>query len=135
MMARSSMTIALAFAATTVPLAAGTAAAQALYDNPAKGGAPCVVLSRYVADQPTTGLAADGALRRAEAAVENICGRSVEVSLCIDFAEPIDDMTASCSVEILRPRQPSSTHRVEVPVALAGPTWQWRWLPNQANME
>jgi hypothetical protein len=134
MMARSSMTMALAFVATTAPLGIGTAAAQDLYDNPAMGGAPCVVLSRYVSDQPTTGLAADGALRRAEVGVENICGRSVEVSLCINFAEPIDDMTASCIVEILRPRKASSTHRVEVPVALAGPTWEWRWLPNQSTM-
>ncbi len=131
-MARNVLAVAVASLA-GVGLGAGmlsSSPALAEYDNPTMGETPCVVLTRYIADEPTGRRTIGGdVVHRAEVGVANICGRSVEVSVCIGYAEELDGEEESCLVGVLRPWSRSELHTVEAPVQLAGPLVEWRWLP------
>jgi hypothetical protein len=106
-----------------------SSSAQAQYDNPSMGDTPCVVLSRYIGDESTDLRTVGGArVHRAEVGVSNICGRSVEVLLCVDYAEPVDGEEASCFAGLLRPWAQTEIHTIEAATPLAGPTVQWRWV-------
>lgn len=107
----------------------GASPAQAQYDNPAMGDTPCVVLSRYIGDEPTNLRTVGGTrVHRAEVGVSNICGRSVEVLLCVAYAEPVDGEDASCFAGLLRPWAETEIHTIEAATPLAGPTVEWRWV-------
>ena len=107
----------------------GSASAVAQYDNPTMGDVPCVVLSRYIGDELTRRRAVGGAvMHRAEVGIANICGRSVEVSVCVGYAEPVDGVEESCFSGFLRPWSSTEIHTVEAPVQLAGPVIEWRWV-------
>jgi len=107
----------------------GGSPAQAAYDNPSMGDTPCVVLSRYVGDEATDRLTVGGnVVHRAEVGIANICGRSVEVLLCVAYAEPVDGEEQSCFSGLLRPWSSTEIHSVEAPVQLAGPVIEWRWV-------
>ncbi len=107
----------------------GSSPAVAEYDNPTMGDTPCVVLSRYIGDEPTRRRTVGGTtMHRAEVGIANICGRSVEVSLCVGYAEPVDGVEESCLSGFLRPWSSTEIHTVEAPVQLAGPEIEWRWV-------
>ena len=107
----------------------GSGSAVAEYDNPTMGDTPCVVLSRYIGDEPTGLRTVGGAvMHRAEVGIANICGRSVEVSLCVGYAEPVDGVEESCFSGFLRPWSSTEIHIIEAPVQLAGPVIEWRWV-------
>jgi hypothetical protein len=107
----------------------GSSSAMAEFDNPSMGDTPCVVLSRYIADEATGLRTVGGAvMHRAEVGIANICGRSVEVSLCIAYAEPVDGVEESCFSGYLRPWSATEIHTIEAPVQLAGPEIEWRWV-------
>jgi hypothetical protein len=109
--------------------ALGSSPALAEYDNPTMGDTPCVVLTRYIADEQTGRVTVRGAqVHRAEVGIANICGRSVEVSLCISYAEPVDGEEESCFSGFLRPWSSTEVHTIEAPVQLAGPVIEWRWI-------
>ena len=107
----------------------GGSPAHAAYDNPSTGDTPCVVLSRYVGDEATERRTVGGnVVHRAEVGIANICGRSVEVLLCVAYAEPVDGEAQSCFAGLLRPWSSTEIHAVEAPVQLAGPEIEWRWV-------
>lgn len=107
----------------------GSGQAQAQYDNPTMGETPCVVLSRYIGDEPTGRRTIAGdRVHRAEIGVANVCGRSVEVRLCVALVEPPEGEEASCFEGLLRPWSRTEIHTIEAAAPLAGPTIEWRWV-------
>jgi len=128
---------ALALTALAAGALATDAAAQAAYDDPTMGDTPCVVLAHYATD-PRLGREPVDPMnlpeRRAAAAVANICGRSVEVELCINYVEPMDGDGAACTTATLRPWSRSELHEVSVAAHFTGPIWHWRWVSGPAGM-
>jgi hypothetical protein len=111
--------------------------AQAQYDNPTMGETPCVVLSHYVTDQRIGQAPIDSLnppVQTAEAAVANVCGRSVEVELCINYVDPAEGDGAQCFTGFLRPWSRTDIQTVAAPVRFTGPTWNWRWVSGDAGM-
>ena len=97
------------------------AGASETYDNPSMGSTPCVILNSYQAS-------ANGAETfGAEATVENVCGRSVEVSFCFPFVSPGEDTEPHCTSGLIRPWAKSEVVVSDLPSRLAGPDYQWRW--------
>lgn len=95
------------------------------YDNPGLGVAPCVVLNRYEAgrhgkDDPAFNAAAD---------IENICGRTLEVSICFLLAEAVGGSDRHCMEQLLRPWAGASVAFRDAPVRITGPEYHWRYLP------
>ena len=127
--------LALAALAAVGAVAIGTVGSRSVsaeYDNPSMGDMACVVLTRYVAE-PTDRRALDGSVvNRAEFAVANLCGRSVEVLACVAAAEVVEDEGTNCFAGLLRPWSRSEIHTVEVSGPLAGPTIEWRWVGGAA---
>ena len=101
---------------------APSAEANETYDNPLRGEAPCLVLNGYQAS-------GNGDRFGAVANVENICGRSVEVSFCFPFVEPVDDVDRACQNGVVRPWATSTVAISDQPAKLTGPDYQWRYLP------
>jgi hypothetical protein len=100
------------------------AGAAESYDNPTNGTAPCVVLSHYDARalgrQP---------VYRAQATIENICGRSMDVRFCFRYAVATDDGDQRCFQGTLRPGASTAVEVARSQTRLAGPEFQWRYLP------
>lgn len=99
-----------------------TANAAETFDNPAMGTTPCVILKSYQASS-------DGAdAYGAQAIVENVCGRSVEIAFCFPFVSPADDAAEPhCTNGLIRPWATSEVEVSGLPARLAGPNYQWRW--------
>lgn len=103
---------------------ASIAKAAETYDNPTMGDTPCVVLKSYQAN-------ANGADNYgAEAEVENVCGRSVEVAFCFPLVAPGEDTEPHCTNGVIRPWATSRVEVSDLPARLAGPDYSWRWLAN-----
>jgi hypothetical protein len=96
------------------------AEASESYDNPAMGGTPCVILQSY---QTANGDDSFGAA----ATLENICGRSVEVSFCLPFATSEEAAEPHCTNGLLRPWATSRIEVSDLPSKLASPNYTWRW--------
>lgn len=101
---------------------ASMAQASESFDNPAMGTTPCVVLKSYQA------LSNDAETFGAEAMVENVCGRSVEIAFCFPFVAPGEDTEPHCTNQVIRPWATSRVEVSDLPSRLAGPDYQWRWL-------
>lgn len=102
-----------------------SASAAEGYDNPSRGVAPCVVLNRYEVgrqgkDEPVFSAAAE---------IENICGRTLEVSICFLLAESVDGSDRQCLDELLRPGSDAAVRLSDAPVRITGPDYRWRYLP------
>jgi hypothetical protein len=91
------------------------------YDNPGTGDTPCVVLESYQSLASGTGSFG------AEATVENICGRSVEIAFCFPFVAPGEDTEPHCTSRLIRPWATSRIAVTDLPARLAGPDYRWRW--------
>lgn len=103
------------------------AGAAESYDNPAMGETPCVVLKSYQA------LANGTESYGAEATVENVCGRSVEIAFCFPFVAPGEDTEPHCTNGVIRPWATSRVEVNDLPARLAGPDYNWRWLGHTMN--
>ena len=112
-------------------LTAGRAASAAGdYDNPTLGIAPCVVLNSYAATR-TSKRKAEDPRYAARAAVENICGRTLELSFCFLYAEEVDGNNRHCVDEMIRPGSGTKVSHEGVPVRVTAPEYRWRYLPVQ----
>ena len=100
---------------------ASMAGAAETYDNPAMGDTPCVVLKSYQAH--SNGKGGYGA----EAEVENVCGRSVDVAFCFPFVAPGEETEPHCTNGLIRPWATSRVEVSDLPARLAGPDYSWRW--------
>jgi hypothetical protein len=107
-------------------LAAVGADAADGFDNPSWGGAPCLVLNDY---QVRTSRVADETVFRANATVENICGRTLEVAFCFLYAEPTEeDVDRSCHSAVMRPWTRAQAQAPSAPTRIVGTDYQWRFL-------
>ena len=97
------------------------AEANETYDNPATGGTPCVILQSY---QASNGEGSFGAA----ATLENVCGRSVEISFCLPFVASEDAAEPHCRNGLLRPWATSRIEVSDLPTKLASPNYNWRYL-------
>ena len=100
---------------------ASVATASESYDNPTLGGTPCVVLKSYQA--LSNGADSFGA----EAMVENVCGRSLDVSFCFPLVGMDEASEPHCANGLLRPWATSKVAVSDLPARLAGPDYSWRW--------
>ncbi len=100
---------------------APSAKASEAYDNPGMGDTPCVILQTY---QASNGDSSFGAA----ATLENVCGRSVEVSFCFPFVTTDDGIEPHCRNDVLRPWGTSRIVVSDLPAKLANPDYSWRWL-------
>ena len=103
------------------------AAAGETYDNPAMGDTPCIVLKSYQAN--ANGIESYGA----DATVENVCGRSVEIAFCFPLVAPGEETEPHCTSSVIRPWATSNVSVSDLPARLAGPDYQWRWLNPTMN--
>jgi len=104
------------------PLAlAPPAEASETYDNPTMGTTPCVILQSYQSSSNT----ADSF--GAKATVENVCGRSIEVSFCFPFIAANEDIEPHCTNGLLRPWATTRIEVSDLPAKLANPNYHWRW--------
>jgi hypothetical protein len=103
---------------------AGSAIAED-YDDPALGATPCVVLNSYASHAAASGGAETF---RAEAGIENVCGRSVEVSFCFPLVEAVGDVERQCVTSTLRPWSKARVHVEELPGRIIGVDYHWRYL-------
>ena len=104
----------------------GASATAATFDNPKVGDAPCVNLNRF---EVTRAGSEDAPRYRADAVLENACGRSVEVSFCLMYAEAVEGADRHCVEELLRPWAASTVVHEGAPVRITGPEYRWRYLP------
>jgi len=127
-MARGSARRGLALACwATVLLGSGLPAAGQEFDNPKTGNAPCIVLSRYQVEE---GRSSEGQPEhRASAALRNICGRSVEITFCFAYREPVNGVDRSCFGGLVRPWSDSQVQTPTGPVMITGFEQQWRYAP------
>lgn len=101
------------------------------FDNPTMGTAPCLVLTRY---ETGRGRLADGGQgHTATARFENVCGRSLEVSFCFLYMEPVEDRDRACYAGALRPWAASFAETPPAAARIAGPDYAWRYLPFDAD--
>jgi hypothetical protein len=98
------------------------------YDDPSLGTTPCVVLNRYEL-QRVGKRGAENPRFGARAEMENLCGRTVEVSFCFLYAQPVDGHTERCFDELLRPWSGDAVAHPTGPVRITGPSYHWRYLP------
>ncbi len=98
------------------------AEANETYDNPAMGVTPCVVLQSYQASSNSAETFG------ARATVENVCGRSVEVSFCFPFVAPGEEIEPHCTSGLIRPWATSRVEVSDLPARIANPDYQWRYL-------
>lgn len=98
------------------------AKANESYDNPAMGSTPCVILQSY----QSSSNAAD--TFGAKATVENVCGRSVEVTFCFPLIAGSEEAEPHCTNGLLRPWATSRIEVSDLPTRLANPDYQWRYL-------
>ena len=108
--------LALAAAVALIPWAE----ASETYDNPTMGDTPCVILQSY---QTSNGGESFGAA----ATLENVCGRSVEVTFCLPFVTSEESDEPHCSNGLLRPWGTSHIKVSDLPAKLASPDYNWRW--------
>ena len=111
------VTLLLAFTAITAPVSA-----QEDYDNPTLGSAPCLVLKSYNST-------AQGTTFGADAIVENICRRSIEVAFCFPYLAPAEEAESHCVNGVIRPLAAATIEVEDLPAQLAGPDYKWRYLP------
>lgn len=110
-----------------VGLSVGHAHAQDAFDDPsASGSVPCIVLNRYEIE--SLGRPHEPARYRAQAVIENICGRAMEVRFCFLRAEPVDGADRSCFQGPLRPWAVASVEDNDAPARITAPEYQWRYL-------
>lgn len=110
----------------TAGLLGGAALAQdASYDNPNSGTTPCIVLNKY--EVRSFNLDSENPLYRAQAEIENICGRTMDVAFCFVTAEPINESDRSCYGGMLRPGGVAEVENPSVGVRVTGPDIQWRY--------
>jgi hypothetical protein len=96
--------------------------AQDGYDNPSLGSAPCLVLKSYRST-------VSGETFGADATVENICGRSIEVAFCFPYLAPAEEAESHCVNGMIRPRAAAAIEVEDLPAQLSGPDYKWRYLP------
>jgi len=114
---------ALAVAALAMLGRAPASAAQA-YDNPSLGPTPCVVLNRFRVERLAPG-SEDG--WRAQARLENLCGRAMEVRLCFLYAEPVEDRDRVCHEWTMRPWSESAVESGPRPARIVDFERAWRY--------
>jgi hypothetical protein len=105
-------------------MTAGSAAAQN-YDDPALGATPCVILNSYASHAAKPG---DAEIFHAEAGIENVCGRSVEVSFCFPLVEAVGDVESQCVERTLRPWSKAKVQVDDLPGRIIGVDYRWRYL-------
>jgi hypothetical protein len=108
-------------------LSAGGARAQDAFDDPsAPGSEPCIVLNRFEVTPLAT---ANGPGHyRADAVIENVCARAMEVHFCFLRAQAADGNDRSCFQGPLRPWAMASVADDNVPTRVTSPEYQWRYL-------
>lgn len=97
------------------------------YDNPSVGSTPCIVLNDYRVSSATH--AEDQSMYQADATVENICARSVDVAFCFVYVKPIDEVDRSCFGGLVRPGSRTQIQGASLPARAARPDYKWRYLP------
>ena len=107
--------------------ATATAAESGSYDNPVLGSTPCVVLTEYSVHPEAP--AGERAGFRASATFRNLCARAVDLALCLVFVTPVEDADRSCFGGLIRPGGLTQVSDVNVPVMVARPELQWRYVP------
>ena len=96
------------------------------YDNPVAGPGPCVVLEEYsVRPAATTG---EPGGYEADVVIENICGRSVDVALCLVYAKPLEDRDRSCFGGLIRPWSRTEIRGAAIPTRASRPEYNWRYI-------
>lgn len=122
---------ALALVTFTAALAATSAAlAQDQWDDPAPGESPCVMLNSY--DVAPRGRGEERTFG-GEAALENLCGRSLEVSFC--FLHPGDEeKDRSCYQGPVRPWASTTVVTQGASSRIVGPEYHWRYLPDESTV-
>lgn len=103
--------------------AQGLAAAE--YDNPSFGSVPCIVLNEFKVE--STGLVPPDAGYRGKATVENICGRTMDVSLCFLYAGADAESERSCFGGVMRPWDSVDVETKEGPVRVTGLDIDWKY--------
>lgn len=96
------------------------AEAHEICDNPNQGVAPCMVLNIY-----QTGAGEDDQFDAIDR-IENICARSVEVSLCFPYVQPVDIVDRHYANRVVGPWARSIVEVSDLPAKSAGPAFQWR---------
>ena len=96
------------------------------FDTPRSASGPCLVLSSY--EVSTSDAAAGERLFRANATVENICGRTLEVAFCFLYAEPTDSVDRSCYSAVVRPWSRAQAAAPSAATRIVGTDYQWRFL-------
>ena len=103
-------------------VSAGNAAMGQDYDNPTQNGRACVVLNKYRTKRR------GGGRYQASVAVENVCGRTMEVQVCMLYREAVEDSQALCMEDRVRPFSSWNADRVMAAARLAGVQISWRQL-------
>jgi len=111
-----------------IVLASSAVAAAEDFDNPATNGAPCVFLDRYEVD-PVAAEGEDGRRYRAEAMIQNVCGRALEVQFCFQYAPNDAGAERNCHEGSVRPWSKARVVEASAPARVTGPSYQWRYLP------
>jgi len=101
-----------------------TAQAGDDYDNPSMGSTPCITVDTYRVRE-----VAGGALPyKVDAILQNICGRSVELSLCLVYVTPVEGVDRSCYGSLVRPGSRAQILGAGVPVRVSRPEYSWRYI-------
>lgn len=106
--------------------ASGARGAEPEYDNPSTGAAPCIVLNRYEVEPYRNN---DSTVFRADATIENICGRTMEVRFCFLYSQAVDGKDRSCFSGPVRPWDTAEVVDPTAPARITRSDYQWRYLP------
>ena len=120
-MLRSSLTLALCMCA----LSTACAAADAVFDDPRHGAAPCLALSRFDAGVAETRQTA----RAPVASFENICSRALEAEICFELLADAQAEARHCIARELRPMSRATIAYAQATRRVVGIGYRWRYLP------
>lgn len=95
------------------------AAATETFDNPMSGGVPCMTLISHSVDPDSGGF-------KARAVLENVCGRTMDVSVCFNHVGA-DGASESCYGGIVRPTDTTVVVDRNAGGRIIGPTYEWRY--------